>query len=63
MIDLARLPRSRNKMVAGLCAGIARDFEVPVTRVRIGYVVLTVLMLVLPGVLAYLALWYLLPEE
>jgi len=63
MIDLARLPRSRDKMVAGLCAGIARDFEVPASRVRIGCVVLTVLTLVLPGVLAYLALWLLLPEE
>ena len=56
---LAR-PRS-NRMIAGVCAGIAKRFGMEPTTVR----VLAVLSCLLPGpqFLVYLALWLLLPQE
>jgi phage shock protein PspC (stress-responsive transcriptional regulator) len=56
---LAR-PR-RGRIVAGVCAGLARRFGVSKTLVR----VLFVLSCILPGpqVLLYLALWLVMPSE
>jgi phage shock protein PspC (stress-responsive transcriptional regulator) len=52
---------SRHKMVAGVCAGLARRFGVPRGRMRL----LFVISCILPGpqILAYLALWILIPED
>lgn len=49
------------RVIAGVCAGLARRFEWDATVVR----VLFVLSLMLPGpqVLIYLVLWVLMPEE
>jgi phage shock protein PspC (stress-responsive transcriptional regulator) len=59
MATLAR-PR-RDRVIAGVCAGLARRFGVSKTLVRVGFVV----SCVLPGpqVLLYLALWVILPSE
>lgn len=56
------LVRPRNeRMIAGVCAGLARRFGLSATTVR----VLFVLSLLLPGpqVLVYLVLWVLMPDE
>ncbi|MCE0487073.1 PspC domain-containing protein [Ornithinimicrobium sediminis] len=56
------LSRPRHdKVVAGVCAGLARRFGLSPTTVR----VLTVLSLLLPGpqVLAYVVLWVLMPQD
>jgi phage shock protein PspC (stress-responsive transcriptional regulator) len=51
----------RGKLLAGVCAGLARRFGVGAGLVRLAFV----LSLLLPGpqVLAYLALWILMPRE
>jgi phage shock protein PspC (stress-responsive transcriptional regulator) len=51
----------RERVVAGVCAGLARRFGVSKTLVRVGFVV----SCILPGpqVLLYLALWVILPSE
>ena len=57
-----RLYRSRsNRMIGGVCGGLAANFNVDPTLVR----VLTVASLILPGpqVLAYVVAWVLMPEE
>jgi phage shock protein PspC (stress-responsive transcriptional regulator) len=56
---LAR-PR-RGRVVAGVCAGLARRFDLTPTQVRIAFV----LSCVLPGpqFVLYLALWLLMPSE
>ncbi len=56
--DLVR-PRS-GRVVAGVCAGLARRFGVSATLVRVLFVV----SVVLPGpqVLLYAALWVLMPQ-
>jgi phage shock protein PspC (stress-responsive transcriptional regulator) len=57
--DLVRPQRGR--VIAGVCAGLARRFGMSPTAVR----VLFVLSLLLPGpqILLYLALWIILPQE
>ena len=51
----------RGKILAGVCAAVARRFDVSPTLVR----VLFVLSLFLPGpqILAYLVLWIVVPSE
>ena len=57
-----RLRRSEDRMLAGVCGGIAEYLEVPATRVRVGYVVLSFLSAGFPGILVYLILWFILPN-
>jgi phage shock protein C len=59
-----RLARSRsNRMIAGVCAGIADYFGLDVTLVRLGWAVLSIVPgAVIGGVLAYVLAWLVLPE-
>jgi phage shock protein PspC (stress-responsive transcriptional regulator) len=58
------LSRSRHdRMVAGVMGGIARRFGWNSTLVRILFVVLSILSAAFPGILVYLILWLLIPEE
>jgi phage shock protein C len=56
-----RFKRSSNKMVAGVCAGIAEYFNWDVKIVRVGYVLLSVLSAAFPGILVYIILWIVMP--
>lgn len=57
-----RLYRSTNdKMVAGVCGGIAEYFDIDATFVRIGFFLL-LLPGGLPGVIPYLIMWVIVPE-
>ena len=56
------LSRPKNgRVIAGVCAAVARRFGWNVTLVR----VLTVLSILIPGpqVVLYIALWILIPQE
>ena len=53
--------RSNNRMIAGVCAGIAEYFGWPADRVRIAYVLLSILSVAFPGILVYLLLWLVMP--
>jgi phage shock protein C len=60
----APLRRSRNdRMIAGVVGGLARYFGIDPTLARAGYVVISVLSAAFPGLLVYLLLWALVPEE
>lgn len=63
-MDLTRrLSRSRNnRIVAGVCAGLADYFDLDPTLVRAGYVVLSILSAAFPGLFIYLVLWLVMPE-
>jgi phage shock protein C len=50
-------------MVAGVCAGVARYLGWSPTRLRIGFVALSVLSAAFPGVLVYAVLWLLMPPS
>ncbi|MDG4833763.1 PspC domain-containing protein [Solwaraspora sp. WMMD1047] len=57
-----KLVRPRdNRMIAGVCAGLARRFGMSAGLVRL----LFILSLLLPGtqVIVYLALWIIMPNE
>jgi phage shock protein PspC (stress-responsive transcriptional regulator) len=58
------LVRSReNRMIAGVCGGIAAWLGWNPTLVRILYVVVSVLSAAFPGILAYIVLWIVMPAE
>ena len=61
MASKALVRPRRGRVVAGVCAGLARRFDMSPTVVR----VLFVLSMFLPGpqILLYLALWVILPQE
>jgi len=52
----------RNKKIAGVCAGLARYFEVDVNLVRIAWLVITVCTGGM-GLIAYLGAWLILPSD
>ena len=56
-----RLTRSRNKMIAGVCGGLAEYFGLDPTIVRVAYVLLSILSVAFPGILAYIILMIVMP--
>lgn len=57
-----RLKRSRDRMIAGVCGGIAEWYGWRADRVRIAYVILSILSAAFPGLIVYLLLWLVMPE-
>ena len=62
MTDGRRLTRSRNKMIAGVCAGIAEYFGWDVTLFRVVFVLVSILSVAFPGILVYLIMWVVMPR-
>ncbi|MEP2772337.1 MAG: PspC domain-containing protein [Fulvivirga sp.] len=59
-----RLTRSRhNRVLGGVCGGIAQYIGWDSSHVRLLYVLLSVVSAAFPGVLVYLILWAFMPEE
>lgn len=50
-------------MIAGVCGGVADWLGWSPTAVRIIYVVVSIVSAGFPGVLVYLILWLVMPEE
>ena len=53
----------QGKLIAGVCGGIAKWLGWDPTLVRLGYVVLSVLSVGFPGIIIYILLWILMPQE
>jgi phage shock protein C len=59
-----RLYRSRtDRRLAGVCGGIGAYFEVDSTFVRLGWVVLTILTGIIPGIIVYIIAAIIIPDE
>lgn len=58
-----KLTRSRNKMLGGVCAGIAEYFDIDPTLVRAIYAVLSVFSAGFPGLLLYIILLIIMPNS
>ena len=58
-----KLKRSQNKMISGVCAGIAEYFEFDPTLVRIAYVLLSFFSAGFPGLLLYIILAIVMPVQ
>lgn len=54
---------TKNRMIAGVLGGLAEHFDLDPTMVRVVYVVVSILSAAFPGILVYLALWMLIPED
>jgi phage shock protein PspC (stress-responsive transcriptional regulator) len=52
----------RQRMLAGVCGGIAEWLGWDPAVVRVLYVAVSVLSVAFPGILAYLVLWVVMPE-
>jgi phage shock protein C len=63
MVDDGKLRRSRDGVIAGVIAGLARYFGVDVTLARVVYVVVSIFSVAFPGILVYCILWLIIPKE
>jgi len=58
-----RLTRSRkDRMLAGICGGIAEYMDVDPTIVRLIFALATFFTVVFPGVFIYLIMWVVVPK-
>ncbi|HEU5290066.1 MAG TPA: PspC domain-containing protein [Cyclobacteriaceae bacterium] len=58
-----RLTRSKDKIIAGVCAGIAKYFDLETSLVRIGFVLIGFITAFVPMALVYLVMVIVIPEE
>lgn len=58
-----RLTKSNDRMLAGVCGGIAEFFDIDPTLVRAGYVILTFFSAAFPGFLLYILLCFIIPKS
>jgi phage shock protein C len=64
MTGTRRLKRSSSdRMIAGVCGGLAAYLDLDPTLVRAGYVVLSILSSGFPGLLVYLILMVVMPRD
>jgi len=59
----APLSRSRDRMIAGVCGGLAKWLGWDPTLVRVGYILVSIISAAFPGILTYIVLWIVMPEE
>lgn len=57
-----KLMRSSNKVLAGVCSGIAEYFNLDPTLVRVIYAALTLFTAGFPGVLLYIIMLLIMPQ-
>ena len=50
-------------MLAGVCGGLADYFDMDPTIVRILFVLVSVLSVAFPGILVYIVMWIIIPED
>ena len=58
-----RLTRSSKRVIAGVCTGLAEWLGWDIALVRVLYLVLSIVSAGFPGILAYIILWIIMPEE
>ena len=55
------LRKSRNKMICGVCAGVAEWLGWDVTATRVLYVVVSIMSVAFPGIVVYILLALIMP--
>jgi phage shock protein PspC (stress-responsive transcriptional regulator) len=58
-----KLTRSTNKMLAGVCGGIAEFFDIDPTLIRVCYAALSVFSAAFPGLILYIILMLIMPVK
>lgn len=59
---MKKLYRSSNRILAGVCGGIAEYFDVDPTLIRVVYLILSLFSAGFPGLLLYIILMILIPN-
>jgi phage shock protein PspC (stress-responsive transcriptional regulator) len=54
---------SSNRIIAGVCGGLADWLGWNPTMVRVLYVIVSILSVAFPGILVYIILWILMPKS
>lgn len=62
-MNKSRLTRSNNRVIAGVCAGLADWLGWDIALVRLLFLIISIFSAGFPGVLAYIILWIIMPEE
>jgi len=63
-VEPKRLYRSRDeRMIAGVCGGIGEYFNADPTVIRVIFVILAILGFGVGGLVLYLAMWLIVPEQ
>lgn len=62
-MEKKKLTRSQNKMLGGVCAGLAEYFDIDPTLVRVIYAACSVFSAGFPGLLLYLLLLIIMPNS
>jgi phage shock protein PspC (stress-responsive transcriptional regulator) len=58
-----KLLRSKNRVIAGVCAGWAEYLGWDITLVRVLYLVLSIISAAFPGILVYIIFWIIMPKQ
>ena len=62
-MNKSKLTRSNNRVIAGVCAGLADWIGWDIALVRLLYLIVSIFSAGFPGILAYAILWIVMPEE
>ena len=60
---MALLRSTHDRMIGGVCAGLAHWLGWDPTLVRVAYVLTSILSAAFPGLLVYIILWIVMPED
>ena len=63
VVNKSRLTRSNNRVIAGVCAGLAEWLGWDIALVRLLYLLVSIFSAGFPGIIAYAILWIVMPEE
>lgn len=63
MSEIKKLTRSKDRIIAGVCGGLARYFVLDVSLVRIAFVLIGLVTAFIPMSLIYVIMWLIIPEE
>ena len=58
-----KLTRSSDKVIAGVCGGLAKYFGWDPAMVRILYLAISIFSAGFPGTIVYIVLWIVMPQE
>ena len=58
-----RLTKSNDKIIAGVCGGLAKWWGWDATLVRLFYIILSIISAAFPGLIVYIILWIVMPNQ
>lgn len=63
MLNNKTFYRSKKRLIAGVCGGIAEHYGWKPYRFRIAFIIISSVSAAFPGILVYLLLWYVMPNN